>query len=81
MAPLAGVHGPELLGPYAHWLGKPIDSGANSRVGRLYCPIVADLKQFQNYTDFQNKTAPFSQNEIAPFFQHPVISKITYLIN
>ena len=30
---------------------------------------------------FPNKTAPFSQNKIARFFQHPVISKITYLIN
>ena len=75
------VLGPKLLGPIAHSLGKPNVSGAISSVGRPLWPNFADLEQFQKLHRFSNKTAPFSQNEIARFFQHPVISKITNLIN
>ena len=62
-----------------HWT-RPSDWRHSQCVGRPYGPILADLEQFQNCTDFRI-TAPFSQNEIARFFQRLVISKITYLIN
>ena len=71
----------QVIGPICTLTGQAQVSGAIPYVGQPYGPSFAGLKQFQNCTDFRNKTAPFSQNEIARFFQHPVISKITYLIN
>ena len=81
LAPTERVLWPKILGPIAHSLGKPNVSGAIPYVGRPLWPNFADLEKFQKLHRFPNKTVPFSQNEIAQFFQHPVTSKITYLIN
>ena len=64
-----------------HSLGQPKISGAIISVGRPMWPNSAVLEQFQKLHRFLNIVATFSQNEIARFFQRPVISKITYLIN
>ena len=61
-----------------HW-ASPSD-WRHSQCWAGHMAQLAVLEQFQNCTDFRI-TAPFSQNEIARFFQRPVISKITYLIN
>ena len=55
--------------------------GANISVGQPMWPNSAVLEQFQKLHRFPNIVAPFSQNEITQFFQRPVITKITYLIN
>ena len=69
-----------LLGP------TPLTWAAQVQVAPISCgpanmAQLAVLEQFQKLHRFSNIVAPFSQNKIARFFQRPVISKITYLIN
>ena len=71
-----------LLSPTPLTLGQAKMNGANISLwaGHVW-PNSAVLEQFQKLHRFPNFAATFSQNEIARFFQRPVISKITYLIN
>ena len=81
VAPTLRVHGPELLGPCTHWLGKPILVVPTSAVGRPLAQILQAWTNFKSAPISQNKIAPISQNEIVPISQNAVISKITFLIN
>ena len=71
--------GLKLLGPTPS-LGQPKRVAPISVMGRPLWPNLQSRNSSKNCTDFRI-TAPFSQNEIARFFQRSVISKITYLIN
>ena len=64
---LEAVLGQITLGSSAQWLGKPNIVAPLLIVGRPYGPIVADLEQFQNCTDFQIKLRRFPKTKLRGF--------------
>ena len=70
----------QVTGPVFSLTGQAQVIGAIPWCGPAMWPNSAVLEQFQIPHRFLNNV-PFSQNEIARFFQRSVISKITYLIN
>ena len=66
-----------LLGPTPlTWAAQ--DKWRHPQCGPALVAQFAVQEQFQKLHRFPNFAAPFSQNEIARFFQRSVISKITF---
>ena len=60
-------HGPKLLGPIAHSLGKPNMIGAILYCGPAIWPKLAVLEQFQKLHRFSNNCAVFPKQNCAVF--------------